>query len=129
MQRRPPRSTRTDTLFPYTTLFRSPCDATRGVVTAKPVIPRAKAREDVSLAVEYYADEAGADVAFSFIDALEQAYSFIGEMLAAGSPRWSHALRDRKSTRLELQSLMRISYAVFCLTKKTSLQHNNTKCQ
>src|SRR3546814_15659131 len=69
-----------------------PCDATRGVVTAKPVIPRAKAREDVSLAVEYYADEAGADVAFSFIDALEQAYSFIGEMLAAGSPRWSHAL-------------------------------------
>src|SRR3546814_11614343 len=112
MQRRPPRSTRTDTLFPYTTLFRSPCDATRGVVTAKPVIPRAKAREDVSLAVEYYADEAGADVAFSFIDALEQAYSFIGEMLAAGSPRWSHALSlpslrtiglnglDRKSTRL-----------------------------
>src|SRR3546814_296679 len=55
MIRRPPRSTLTDTLFPYTTLFRS-------------------------------------DVAFSFIDALEQAYSFIGEMLAAGSPRWSHAL-------------------------------------
>lgn len=61
-------------------------------MTAKPVIPRAKARADVDLAVEYYAKEAGADVAFSFIDALEQAYSFIGEMPSAGSPRWSHAL-------------------------------------
>lgn len=61
-------------------------------MTAKPVIPRAKAQADVDLAVEYYADEAGADVAFSFIDALEQAYAFIGEMPAAGSPRWSHDL-------------------------------------
>jgi len=61
-------------------------------VTEKPVIPRDKAREDVDLAVEYYADEAGADVVFSFIDALEQAYTFIGEMPGAGSPRWSHEL-------------------------------------
>lgn len=61
-------------------------------MTAKPVIPRAKARADVDLAVEHYADEAGADVAFNFIDALEQAYAFIGEMPAAGSPRWSHEL-------------------------------------
>ena len=61
-------------------------------MTAKPVIPRAKARADVDLAVEYYANEAGADVAFSFIDALEQAYTFIGEMPGAGSPRWSHEL-------------------------------------
>src|SRR3546814_17009392 len=38
------------------------------------------------------ADEADADVAFGFIDALEQAYTFIGEMPAAGSPRWSHEL-------------------------------------
>lgn len=61
-------------------------------MTAKPVKPRAKAREDVDIAVEYYADEAGADVAFSFIDAVEQAYTFIGEMPAAGAPRWSHEL-------------------------------------
>lgn len=61
-------------------------------MTAKPVIPRAKAREDVDLAVEYYADEADTDVAFGFIDALEQAYTFIGEMPAAGSPRWSSEL-------------------------------------
>ncbi|OJY67132.1 MAG: plasmid stabilization protein [Sphingobium sp. 66-54] len=61
-------------------------------MTAKSVIPRAKARGDVDLAVEYYMDEAGADVAFGFIDALEKAYTFIGEMPAAGSPRWSHEL-------------------------------------
>ena len=61
-------------------------------MTAKSVIPRAKARADVDLAVEYYTDEAGADVAFSFIEALEQAYTFIGEMPGAGSPRWSHEL-------------------------------------
>lgn len=61
-------------------------------MTAKLVIPRAKARADIDLAVEYYADKAGADVAFSFIDALEQAYTFMGEMPAAGSPRWSHEL-------------------------------------
>lgn len=61
-------------------------------MTTKPVIPRAKARADVDRAVEYYADEVGADVAFGFIDALEQAYTFIGERPAAGSPRWSHEL-------------------------------------
>lgn len=61
-------------------------------MTAKPVIPRAKAREDVDLAVEHYATEAGADVAFGFIDALEQAFTFIGERPSAGSPRWSQEL-------------------------------------
>lgn len=61
-------------------------------MTAKPVIPRAKARADVDLAVEHRADEAGPDVAFNFIVALEQAYTFIGEMPAAGPPRWSHEL-------------------------------------
>lgn len=61
-------------------------------MTAKPVTPRAKARADVDLAVEHYADEAGADVAFSFIHALQQAYNFIGQMPAAGSPHWSHEL-------------------------------------
>lgn len=61
-------------------------------MTEKPVIPRAKARKDVDLAVEYYAGEASVDVAVSFVDALEEAYTFIGQMPAAGSPRWSHEL-------------------------------------
>lgn len=61
-------------------------------MTVKPVVPRAKAREDVDVAVDHYMNEVGADVAFSFIDALEQVYTFIGETPAAGSPRWSHEL-------------------------------------
>lgn len=61
-------------------------------MTAKPVVPRARARADIDLAVDHYADEAGADVALSFIDALEQTYAFIGEAPAAGSPRWSSEL-------------------------------------
>lgn len=61
-------------------------------MTAKPVIPRARARADVEQAVEYYASEAGADVAFRFIDALQQAYTFIAQMPAAGSARWSYEL-------------------------------------
>ncbi|MFV0645536.1 MAG: type II toxin-antitoxin system RelE/ParE family toxin [Sphingomonadaceae bacterium] len=61
-------------------------------MTLKPVVPRAKARADVDSAVEYYANEAGADVAFRFINALEQTYTLIGERPATGSLRWSHEL-------------------------------------
>src|SRR3546814_10174442 len=87
MIRRPPRSTRTDTLFPYTKLFRS-TPATES---------RVAAQRDV------------AD--------------------AAHAPRFAHLARpcaDRGARRRseehtsELQSLMRISYAVFCLKKQIS---------
>ena len=61
-------------------------------MTAKPVVPRAQARADIELAVDHYAREAGVDVAFTFIDALEHAYAFIGNAPAAGSPRWSNVL-------------------------------------
>ncbi|WP_067734826.1 type II toxin-antitoxin system RelE/ParE family toxin [Novosphingobium naphthalenivorans] len=61
-------------------------------MTAKPVVPRAKAREDIDHAIEHYINEAGTDVAIGFIDALEQAHAYIGETPAAGSPRWSHEL-------------------------------------
>src|SRR3546814_5334863 len=77
MIRRPPRSTRTDTLFPYTTLFRSP------------IPPASPAR----------------------------------------SP-WTcchrNPTRSEEHTS-ELQSLMRISYAVFCLKKKTTRNNHDTK--
>src|SRR3546814_1023770 len=95
MIRRPPRSTRTDTLFPYTTLFRSdrprlpdppdrdpgrrPADRVQGLRREGP----ARARHD-----------------------LDQAH------------------RSEEHTS-ELQSLMRISYAVFCLKKKKIKQPNN----
>src|SRR3546814_15672217 len=81
MIRRPPRSTRTDTLFPYTTLFRS--------------LPR---HPDPALDREGHPLAGGRALMLGVIGL------------------WSHG--DRKSTRPELQSLMRISYAVFCLTKK-----------
>src|SRR3546814_4164356 len=88
MIRRPPRSTRTDTLFPYTTLFRSP-RPTAGSRRHRNPILRSTARLHKASAV---------------IDA---------------RPGLSFARRTRSEEHTsELQSLMRISYAVFCLKKK-----------
>src|SRR3546814_1780258 len=92
MIRRPPRSTRTDTLFPYTTLFRS--------------------ADDVGLAGRYGQDPGSAA-------ADEQRGRGLGrlrEPVVGGDPVVL-ALRSEEHTS-ELQSLMRISYAVFCLKKK-----------
>lgn len=61
-------------------------------MTVKPVVPRARARADVELAIDHYSSEAGADVAISYIDALEQVYAYIGRVPAAGSLRWSYEL-------------------------------------
>lgn len=61
-------------------------------MTAKPVAPRAQARSDADAAIEHYSKEAGVDVALGFIDALEHVYGLIGEVPAAGSPRWAHEL-------------------------------------
>src|SRR3546814_6537568 len=106
MIRRPPRSTRTDTLFPYTTLFRSH------------VLDQ---RQDVSL--QRFDDRACKEMAGE----AEAANSLIGLdltedkllLLLATIPR-DLAVKQRRSEEhtSELQSLMRISYAVFCLKKK-----------
>src|SRR3546814_9501884 len=84
MIRRPPRSTRTDTLFPYTTLFRSK----RGGDAAA----RSGERQDDRQAAV--------------------------RPRSRPRPRAEMAARSEEHTS-ELQSLMRISYDVFCLTKKT----------
>src|SRR3546814_10650473 len=85
MIRRPPRSTRTDTLFPYTTLFRSVgCRARDGARRAG-------------------AAGGGAD----------------GARGARARRNARHGRRSEEHTS-ELQSLMRISYAAFCLKKKTT---------
>ena len=55
-------------------------------MSTKPVRPREAARRDVEAAVDYYAREAGADVAIGFIDALQVAYRFIGDLLPADRP-------------------------------------------
>src|SRR3546814_1011064 len=90
MIRRPPRSTRTDTLFPYTTLFRSVLGA----------IPLA------------LASGAGAEARHQ-----------IGWVIVGGMSFGTARSEEHTS---ELQSLMRISYAVFCLKKKTN---ERAKCR
>src|SRR3546814_3639138 len=93
MIRRPPRSTRTDTLFPYTTLFRS------GDVAG-----------EHDLLVGAGVEEARHRRAHAFVA--------VGEVLAE-VVRTSVYVRIRSEEHTsELQSLMRISYAVFCLKKK-----------
>src|SRR3546814_10717238 len=92
MIRRPPRSTRTDTLFPYTTLFRSPR------------IERMAAVMIDIIAVEV-------DIAFRYPPHPREA------VRVERMDRQQAKARSEEHTS-ELQSLMRISYAVFCLKKK-----------
>src|SRR3546814_7706262 len=95
MLRRPPRSTRTDTLFPYTTLFRS-CPGPRR--NAQPARGARKARQHQPLG-DPQQDQRG------------------GEQRENGG-KDQHDRRRSEEHTSELQSLMRISYAVFCLKKK-----------
>src|SRR3546814_7285291 len=97
--RRPPRSTRPDTLFPYTTLFRSRPNRNDGIAWPATAIPSAN-----------------------------RSISVLGRK-AAKTPKGTesssaNASRSEEHTS-ELQSLMRISYAVFCLKKKTNPTNNN----
>src|SRR3546814_3424381 len=101
MIRRPPRSTRTDTLFPYTTLFRSPLAT--GAVGRR------------SGAVGYLPDRLPAVA--GDVDAQRADRGRIFDRTAAMRVFRPRRIRSEEHTS-ELQSLMRISYAVFCLKKK-----------
>src|SRR3546814_9972272 len=106
MIRRPPRSTRTDTLFPYTTLFRSAmggeshlaqcgkCAAIGAVVIGEDQIARTRLLDEMEKC----------DQALGVVERSEEHTS-------------------------ELQSLMRISYAVFCLKKKKKNKYTISKRQ
>src|SRR3546814_5969306 len=111
MIRRPPRSTRTDTLFPYTTLFRSlmGCHAIEMVRRDDPAARR--------LALDHTRYPS---------HRLEPPDMGFSEGLRGG--RIMAKMRSEEHTS-ELQSLMRISYAVFCLQKKnnTITQLNETQ--
>src|SRR3546814_5334996 len=96
MIRRPPRSTRTDTLFPYTTLFRSPGDAV--VALLRLDLWRWHRLRSAKLLAPQLSPIGGLN---GIKD--ESSYLFVS--------------RSEEHTS-ELQSLMRISYAVFCLKKK-----------
>src|SRR3546814_3731176 len=91
MIRRPPRSTRTDTLFPYTTLFRSAAATDRRRTGARPARAALHRRDPLAQPADH-----------------------------ARRPDAAHVSQQGRSEEhtSELQSLMRISYAVFCLKKK-----------
>src|SRR3546814_3664744 len=88
MIRRPPRSTRTDTLFPYTTLFRSHSGLVSSLMLFHLQYGKGDPKPDRATAAQ---------------------------LIERSTP----AMRSEEHTS-ELQSLMRISYAVFCLKKKNN---------
>src|SRR3546814_9275914 len=102
MIRRPPKSSRTYTLFPYTTLFRSECDAA------------SKACERRQEKHEHARDNCGR----RWFDAhmLHVRAHAVAVLVARSSCQ--AAVRRSEEHTSELQSLMRISYAVFCLKHK-----------
>src|SRR3546814_7304249 len=103
MIRRPPRSTRTDTLFPYTTLFRS----------------KTKTYDELTPA------EIQAEIP-KFTREMKRLFEKrIRELSAYYGARMDSRSEEHTS---ELQSLMRISYAVFCLKKKKQ-KTNSTQCR
>lgn len=59
---------------------------------AKPIIPRARANQDIDDAISYYLSEGAEQAALGFIDALERTYKRIGRHPEAGSSRYAHEL-------------------------------------
>ena len=80
----------------------------------KAVIPRALARQDVDDAIDYYAGEAGEDIALRFVDALRDAYRVISSRPASGSPRFAQQL---ELPGLRSRKLRRFPYLVFYIER------------
>src|SRR3546814_10249875 len=109
MIRRPPRSTRTDTLFPYTTLFRSFFITALSEFCGKPMI-------EPGIIVNCYLGMIVQPLVHGLLDV--QCYEMIG-----GRDMQHYRICNRSEEHTsELQSLMRSSYAVFCLKKKNELK-------
>src|SRR3546814_3970597 len=107
MIRRPPRSTRTDTLFPYTTLFRSYYQDVQQRIKDQQFpnadLPR-KGREELDIVIVV-------DMLLTGIDS-----KYLNTLYVDKNRSEEHTS--------ELQSLMLISYAVFCLKKKNKTNNN-----
>src|SRR3546814_3430639 len=107
MIRRPPRSTRTDTLFPYTTLFRSKL--------ARELHESEKTGVQIEHFSKRYPD-------MTIEDGYAISRAWVAIKLAEG-----RTIRGRSEEHTsELQSLMRISYAVFCLKKKKKVNRHKS---
>src|SRR3546814_6714707 len=122
MIRPPPRCTRTDTLFPYTTLFRS----RRDVRVQLPPHPRADPRSAFRRGGSLGGDPARARAVPAGLAARSERPVDVAPRQGQGGLRGTRRYRRSDEHTSELQSLMRISYAVFCLKKKTKTQstHN-----
>src|SRR3546814_5181262 len=136
MTRPPPGSTRTDTLFPYTTLFRSPEDRQPGdqreEQRQQPRIERDRRRDQPDQRIEQGREQDIAAHRSEIVPAFAQRPAQVGGVDAAdarlrrrdvggrlGERRhWCLSRSRSEEHTSELQSLMRISYAVFCLKKK-----------
>src|SRR3546814_3445713 len=134
MIRRPPRSTRTDTLFPYTTLFRSVWRDTaklrrkrgerlpRHLRKAEPFEQRA--RDPVLPHLQSGAEQLRrSQLRIQHRPAVRMCRLSTGEGLSTFERRHMRTRSEEHTS--ELQSLMRISYAVFCLKKKNKDRHKN----
>src|SRR3546814_10871257 len=113
MIRRPPMSTRTDTLFPYTTRFRSLSAQGCAVLLTTHYLEEAEALADRVVVLAR-----GRVVAAGSMDEVRR-------YVVQRRIRCLSSLRSEEHTS-ELQSLMRISYAVFCLNKKSKHTTINT---
>src|SRR3546814_6610597 len=116
MIRRPPRSTRTDTLFPYTTLFRSVVGLAlvagqfTGTARAEDPADRFSLTASAAVVSEYY------------FRGISQSLSD-DDIKPAFQPGVEAGFKRSEEHTSELQSLMRISYAVLCLKKKNKLEN------
>src|SRR3546814_2995762 len=122
MTRRPPRSTRSDTLFPYTTLFRSKYAMSSAETDVKKYtnqinqIPNVSdiltVQNQLKTLVDLHTSE----------PVVTRLFTYLPEI----TPTKASISRSEEHTS-ELQSLMRISYAVLCLNKKKQKQKNYKK--
>src|SRR3546814_1992940 len=108
MIQRPPRSTRTDTLFPYTTLFRSQIRVARHSA--------------------FYNHKLGVNHALNMALNAMMDNGFVSEMPRTEAiTKYGYSGKRSEEHTSELQSLMRISYAVFCLKTKIYKRLNSIK--
>src|SRR3546814_4950933 len=138
MIRRPPRSTRTDTLFPYTTLFRSavtilkllgssdnPLEDQAAFLKAQILFWLIGATDGHAKNFSIFLGPGGSYSLTPFYDVLSAQPSLDAGQVERKQMKLAMSVGDNNHYRIrseehtsELQSLMRISYAVFCLKKK-----------
>src|SRR3546814_2202341 len=115
MIRRPPRSTRTYTRFPYTTLFRSgPIVFVNADPQARPLREAHPKLEEILTHREFDPEPANYELYKRYVYDIESNW----KLWYDNAVECYHRSEEHTS---ELQSLMRISYAVFCLKKNTTI--------